>query len=54
MELVKKTHVWFHWRLSTKLFYRGGETLGEIREEEEGKRKVTLQGEKRSLSASFF
>lgn len=35
MNLVKKTPVQFHWRLSTSLSYRGGETEEEIREEEE-------------------
>ncbi|MED6255419.1 hypothetical protein ATANTOWER_009443, partial [Ataeniobius toweri] len=42
MNLVKKTAIWLHWRLSTELSYRGGETLGEIRrEEEEGKQADT-------------
>lgn len=51
MNLVKKTAILLHWRLSTKLSYRGGETRGA--DKEESKHRLTLQGEKCSPSASF-
>lgn len=55
MNLVKKTPIRLHWRLSIKLSYRGGDKQGEIRKEKaEGKHRVTLQGEKCSPSAFFF
>ena len=68
MNLVKKTPVRFHWRLSTSLSYRGGEPEGEIREEqeeevveeeeeeeeEEMERGLTLEGEKCFPATSFF
>ena len=55
MNLVKKTPIWLHWRLFTKLSYIGVETPGEMgKEEEEGNQRLTLQGENRSSSAPFF